>query len=67
MQQGFKIDGMHCNGCVARVTKALAPLADEVNVTLEPPQATLEVPDPVSIDDVRAALAKAGAYQVSPL
>jgi copper chaperone CopZ len=67
MQQSFKIDGMHCNGCVARVTKALAPLADEVNVTLEPGRITLDAPDAVSLEEVRAAVAKAGSYQVSAL
>jgi cation transport ATPase len=30
MQQQFRIDGMHCNGCVARVSKALASIADDV-------------------------------------
>ena len=48
MQQEFRIEGMHCNGCVARVTKALETIADDVQVTLEPPRATLEVADPPS-------------------
>lgn len=67
MQQSFQITGMHCNGCVNRVTKALAPLADEVTVTLDPPRAVLEAPAAVSVDAVRAALAKIGDYQASAL
>lgn len=67
MQQTFQITGMHCNGCVNRVTKALAPLADEVAVTLDPPHAILESPEPVSLDEVRAALAKVGGYQAAAL
>ncbi len=67
MQQSFQITGMHCNGCVNRVTKALQPLADEVTVTLDPPRATLDASDAISIEAVRAALAKAGDYQVSTL
>jgi copper chaperone len=65
MRQSFQISGMHCNGCVARVTKALKPLADDVTVTLDPPRATIETSTALSIDAVRAALAKAGDYQAS--
>ncbi len=67
MQQSFHITGMHCNGCVNRVTRALAPLADEVTVTLDPPRATLEAPTAVSLEQVRAALSKIGDYQASAL
>lgn len=66
MQQEFRIDGMHCNGCVARVAKALESVADQVQVTLDPPIATLESSDPLSIDEVRAAVNKAGDYVVTP-
>ena len=66
MQQAFKIEGMHCNGCVARVTKALQSIADDVQVTLEPPRATLESADPLSLDEVKAAVKKAGDYVVTP-
>ena len=58
MVQEFRIDGMHCNGCVARVTKALGSIADDVQVTLDPPRATLESSDPLSLDEVQAAVKK---------
>jgi len=64
MEQLFEITGMHCGGCVSRVTKALQPLANEVSVTLQPPRATLDVEVPLTLDDVRAAVAKVGDYQV---
>lgn len=67
MQQTFEIAGMHCGGCVNRVTRALQPLADEVTVTLDPPRAVLSADAPVSVEAVRAALAKAGDYQVRAL
>lgn len=67
MQQSFQITGMHCNGCVNRVTKALQPLADDVTVTLDPPRAVLDTPEAISIDTVRAALAKIGDYQASEI
>ena len=66
MEQSFEIAGMHCNGCVARVTKALQAIADDVQVTLDPPVATLEAPDPLSLDEVTAAVRRAGDYVVSP-
>ncbi len=66
MQQEFTIEGMHCNGCVARVTKALQAIADDVQVTLEPPRATLEASDPLTLEEVKAAVQKAGDYVVTP-
>jgi copper chaperone len=65
MQQIFRIEGMHCGGCVARVTRALKPIADEVEVTLDPPRITLESPEVLSAEAVQAAVAAAGDYVVS--
>jgi copper chaperone CopZ len=65
MQQEFRIEGMHCNGCVARVTKALQAIADDVQVTLDPPRATLDAPDALTLDEVKAAVKKAGDYVVT--
>jgi len=67
MLQSFQISGMHCNGCVNRVTKALKPLADDVKVTLDPPRATFETSTALSIDAVRAALGKIGDYQAEAI
>lgn len=66
MQQQFRIEGMHCNGCVARVTKALQAIADDVEVTLDPPVATVETANPLALDDVKAAVRGAGDYVVTP-
>lgn len=66
MQQVFHIQGMHCGGCVARVTRALQPIADDVQVTLDPPRITLEAPEAISAESVQAAVARAGDYVVSP-
>ncbi|MBS1133276.1 MAG: heavy-metal-associated domain protein [Burkholderiaceae bacterium] len=65
MQQIFRIEGMHCGGCVARVTRALKPIADEVEVTLDPPRITLDAPETLSTEAVQAAVAAAGDYVVS--
>jgi len=66
MQQVFRIDGMHCAACVNRVSEALAQLADEVSVTLGPPQALLQSSAPVPLQAVRYALQKAGDYRAEP-
>lgn len=67
MEQQFEISGMHCGGCVNRVTRALKPLASDVQVTLDPPRAVLEVDAPVSEDEVRTAVAGAGDFTVRAL
>jgi len=65
MEQTFRIEGMHCGGCVARVTQALKTIADDVQVTLDPPLAVLEVDSALPLDEVKAAVAKAGEYVVT--
>jgi copper chaperone len=65
MEQVFRIKGMHCGGCVARVTRALKSIADDVEVTLDPPQATLEVPSALTAEAVQAAVSTAGDYTVA--
>lgn len=67
MEQHFEITGMHCGGCVKRVTRALEPLADAVSVTLEPPRAVLEVDAPLAPAAVQAALTAIGDFQARPL
>jgi len=66
MQQVFRIEGMHCGACVARVTRALQPLAQNVSVTLEPAQAKLEAAAPLALSAVQAALQKVGDYRAAP-
>ncbi len=67
MHQTFEITGMPCGGCVNRVTKALKGVAQDATVTLEPPRAVLEVAAPLSLDTVKAAVAKAGDFEVRAL
>jgi Cu+-exporting ATPase len=67
MQQTFEITGMHCGGCVNRVTKALKGVAQDAKVTLDPPRAVIEVPAPLALEAVKAAVAKAGEFEVRAL
>lgn len=48
------IDGMHCGGCVRRVTAALNDLGDDVNV--EVGKATITLDPGTSVDDAKASL-----------
>jgi copper chaperone CopZ len=66
MQQALHIEGMHCEACVNRVNKALAALAQHVHVTLDPPQALLQVAAPLPLQTVQSALQKAGDYRAKP-
>ena len=67
MEQSFELSGVHCMHCVARVKKALEPLCEQVEVTLSPAIAVVTVKEPLKIEDVNAALAKAGDYSATPL
>jgi Cu+-exporting ATPase len=64
MQQVLKISGMHCGACVNRVTRALKTVTPDVTVSLDPPQAVLTVADPLPLEVLAAALARAGDYEV---
>ena len=37
----LRVNGMHCANCVKKVKNALLPFAEEVEITLSPPKATL--------------------------
>ena len=55
---------MHCGACVNRVTRALKTVTPNVTVSLEPPQAVLDVAEPVSLQTLAAAVAQAGDYGI---
>jgi copper chaperone CopZ len=62
----FALSGLTCGGCVKRVQAALAPLAGSVQVTLDPPRATLSA-DHAPLPALQSAVAAAGGYTLSPL
>ncbi len=63
MKTVYSVTGMTCGGCVNRVKTTLAPLAESVEVTLDPPQAVLKSPK-VDLPTLNAALAKVGHYEL---
>jgi copper chaperone CopZ len=62
MARQFEITGMHCGGCVKRVTKALSELDPDVEVTLEPPRARFSDAS-LSLEAVNAKLARLGEFR----
>ena len=66
MKKELAIEGMMCEHCVKHVTRALEglPGAAEVNVDLAEKKAFLSVPDTVTDDAIKAAVADAG-YEVT--
>jgi copper chaperone CopZ len=65
-RQIVNITGMHCGGCVKKVTETLQRVdgVTAATVTLDPPQAQLETAQPISEDQLNAALAPLGKYRI---
>jgi copper chaperone CopZ len=59
------LSGLHCGACVGRVTRALEPLAEKVEVTLNPMQVTLTNPTG-DFTALQGAVAQAGQYVLMP-
>ncbi len=57
----LQLSGLHCNACVKRVTTALTPLAQTVEVGLSPMQATVTGPR-VSTEQLISAVIGSGSY-----
>jgi copper chaperone CopZ len=60
----YPLTGMHCGACVRKIQAALAPLAESVDVSLQPPQAVLTGPR-VNLAALQAAVAAAGGYTLA--
>jgi copper chaperone CopZ len=64
-QHTYSLTGLHCGNCVNKITQALAPHAQAVQVTLSPMQALL-TGSQASLADLQAAVASAGNYSLQP-
>lgn len=66
MKQTFKINGMSCGSCKQTVEKALQRVdgITSAQVSLNPPEAIIEKADAVTLDQLNAALSKAGNYSI---
>jgi copper chaperone CopZ len=66
MATTYQLSGMHCGACVAKVTKALQPLASSVNVSLNPQQVSLDGSSAgLTLNQLQAALSAIGKYEIS--
>ena len=63
--QIYALAGLHCNACVGRITKALAPLASGVSVSLSPMQVVL-TDTSAGFEALKAAVENAGKYTLLP-
>ncbi len=59
----YAITGMTCNNCVTKVQTTLAPYADTVEVTLNPPQVKF-TNQKLAISDLSDKLASVGKYRI---
>ena len=59
----YTITGMTCNNCVAKVQTTLAPYAEKVEVTLNPPQVKL-TKQKIDVDALNVQLKKVGHYKI---
>ncbi len=66
MTHTYKITGMTCNHCVEKVRKALAGIEgiEKVEVTLEPPRATIAMHHHLSDEAMNEVLATVGNYSL---
>lgn len=66
MKQRYKIEGMHCKGCMNIVTKSLLTIDKVMGVTVFlPNEAVIEMDEYVGIEELQNALSQAGAYTLS--
>ena len=68
MKKELMIEGMMCQNCVKHVTHALEgiPGASHIQVSLEDKKATVEVPESVTDETLKAAVTEAG-YEVTEI
>ena len=66
MTHTYKVTGMTCNSCVSKVQKVLTEIdgVQDVNVTLNPPQAEITMHHHISTDNINAAVKTLGNYKL---
>jgi len=66
MKQTFKVNGMSCGSCKQTVEKALQEVdgVTSVQVSMSPPEVIIEKADSITLNQLNAALSKAGGYSI---
>ena len=67
MKSKFKVTGMTCNHCVKRVQKTLSEVngVESVTVTLDPPEAEINMKQHINDSIFNSALEKVGDYKIT--
>ena len=67
MEHIYKVSGMHCASCVDKITDALRNIPGVVNatITLNPPEAKVEMKDHISTAAFKNAVQAKGAYDIN--
>jgi copper chaperone CopZ len=68
LNRTFAIQGMHCQNCVNKLTGALSkvPGVSSAHVTLNPPEAHLQMNSEVATEALDTAIRAAGSYSIVP-
>lgn len=66
MEHKYKIKGMHCDSCIEKITNSLKPMEgiSSVKVTLEPPEAVIEMSHHVDTALLNKKVKEAGNYSL---
>ena len=69
MTHTYRIEGMHCGSCIAKVKGELLKLGDvtEVEVQLKSPQATISMAHHIPLTALQRAIDKAGKFAISDM
>ena len=63
----YRVKGMKCASCAAKIKEVLKNFAQSIEVTLDPPQAVLEGAHGFDLEKINAAIKKTGDYELIPL
>ncbi len=68
MEHTFAIEGMHCESCVEKVTRALriVPGITSADVSLDPPRARVTMENHLPLPELQNAVRRAGEYTLHP-
>lgn len=62
----YRVTGMHCGACVAKITESLTSAVEHVSVTLNPPRVTVQGGQADDLPELNRLVAAAGSYTLMP-
>lgn len=66
MKYTYTVSGMHCGSCVGKIESALRGLdaVETAEVTLDPPEAVIEMEPRVALDELNETVGRQGSYRL---